>query len=69
MCCLRLQTPEGLAPIGAALVADAVLRSVPGVGAIVALLTGAELHDKRRQMKQAGVHIQQVDSCIRRYPC
>lgn len=35
----RLQTPEGLAPIGAALVADAVLRSVPGVGALVALLT------------------------------
>jgi hypothetical protein len=35
----RLQTPEGLAPIGAALVADAVLRSVPGIGAIVALLT------------------------------
>ena len=35
-----MQTPEGLAPIGVALVADAVLRSVPGVGAIVALLTG-----------------------------
>lgn len=37
---LSLQTPEGLAPIGAALVADAVARSIPGLGALVALITG-----------------------------
>lgn len=34
----RLQTPEGLAPIGIALAADAVGRSIPGLGALLTLL-------------------------------
>ncbi len=33
------QTPEGLAPLGAALAADAVARSIPGLGGLLALIT------------------------------
>lgn len=35
----RLQTPEGLAPLGAALAADAVAHSIPGLGALLSLVT------------------------------